>query len=125
MDDTLACKHAITKLALGFQISERIEQMLHVKSEDLRLYDLTNEDSPVLLEEENSTIENLYVNAKNRPKDGYKLLIESRCHIIILYGKGLHYWFVILQYGKGVCIITVRGFLRSKVPWQLLLSYFY
>ena len=51
--------------------------MLHVKSEDLRLYDLTeNENSPKLLEDETLSVKDLGFD-KPPGKDGYKLLIES------------------------------------------------
>lgn len=53
-------------------MSQRIQQILHVKMEDLRLYDLTNEDSPVLLEDENKTVDDLEY------KDGHKILIEGK-----------------------------------------------
>lgn len=52
-------------------MSKRIQQMLHVKPEDLRLYNLSNEDNPVLLEDETQTIEELEF------KDGQKILVEG------------------------------------------------
>ena len=56
-----------------------IEQLLHVKSEDLRLYDLVNENSPVLLEDETLTIRELGYESSRKPsKESYKLLIESK-----------------------------------------------
>ena len=54
--------------------------MLHVKSEDLRLYDITtDENSPVMLEDENDTLEKLGFDTTTVPKDGFKLLVESEC----------------------------------------------
>ena len=52
-------------------MSEYIEKVLHVKSEDLRLYDLTDEENPVHLDNETRTVEDLVFT------DGQKLLIES------------------------------------------------
>ena len=53
-------------------MSEYIEKVLHVKSEDLRLYDLTDEENPVHLDNETRTVEDLTFT------DGQKLLIESK-----------------------------------------------
>lgn len=51
--------------------------MLHVKSEDLRLYDLTDsENNPKLLEDETHTLKDLDFD-KPPGKEGFKLLIES------------------------------------------------
>ena len=58
------------------QMSEYIERILHVKSEDLRLYDLSDEENPVLLDNETMTIDDL------KFSDGQKLLVESKCTII-------------------------------------------
>ena len=52
-------------------MSQRIEQMLHVKGEDLRLYDLSNEESPQLLEDETKTVDQLEFS------DGQKILVEG------------------------------------------------
>ncbi|CAI8055038.1 hypothetical protein GBAR_LOCUS30033 [Geodia barretti] len=52
-------------------MSEYIEKVLHVKSEDLRLYDLTDEENPVHLDNETRTVEDLTFT------DGQKLLIEK------------------------------------------------
>lgn len=70
-------------LALKFifvQMSEKIQQVLHVKSEDLRLYSLADENSPILLEDEAKTIgeQDFYVQ-KQGAKDGFVLLVESKC----------------------------------------------
>ena len=40
-------------------MSEYVERILHVKSEDLRLYDLSAEEYPVHLDNETMTIANL------------------------------------------------------------------
>ena len=58
-------------LSATFQMSEYIEKVLHVKSEDLRLYDLSDEENPVLLDDENRTVNDL------KFTDGQKLLVES------------------------------------------------
>ena len=52
---------------------EYIEKVLHVKPEDLRLYDLSDEENPVHLDNEALTVGNLYFT------DGQKLLVESEC----------------------------------------------
>ena len=53
--------------------------MLHVKSEDLRLYNITaDENSPVLLEDETVTLEEEFDLEKAATKEGFKLLIESK-----------------------------------------------
>ena len=52
-------------------MSEYIEKVLHVKSEDLRLYSLSNEENPVHLDDETMTIADL------KFTDGQKLLLES------------------------------------------------
>ena len=67
------------------QIAEKAQQMLHVKSEDMRLYDITaDENSPKLLEDETVSIRDLgFSNGlKPAPKEGFKLLIESMCHCV-------------------------------------------
>lgn len=67
------------------QVSEKIQQLLHVKSEDLRLYDLTaDEDFPKPLEDETQTLQEIGFNktSKVAPKEGFKLLIESMCQIL-------------------------------------------
>ena len=51
---------------------ERLQTVLHTKPEDLRLYDLTDLDSPELLDEEEKTAEEMGF------KDGHSLLVESR-----------------------------------------------
>lgn len=69
-----------TSFFIPCQVSEKIQQMLHVKSEDLRLYDLTvGEDTPKLLEDEEITIvEMCNENSKKvSAKEGFKLLVES------------------------------------------------
>ena len=53
-------------------MSEYIEKVLHVKSEDLRLYDLSDEENPVHLDDETKTMGDL------KFTDGQKLLIESK-----------------------------------------------
>ena len=50
---------------------EHMQQVLHVKQEDLRIYDATNEESPELLDDETKTVEELGF------KDGHKILVES------------------------------------------------
>ena len=63
------------------QISEKVQQMLHVKGEDLRLYDLTeDENNPKLLEDETLLLKELGFDKPPKPptKDGFKLLIESK-----------------------------------------------
>ena len=51
--------------------------MLHVKSEDLRLYDLTaSENNPKLMEDETLTLKELDFD-QPPGKEGFKLLIES------------------------------------------------
>lgn len=63
-------------------MSEKIQKVLHVKGEDLRLYDLTgDEDCPRLLEDESQTLEQLGFSKgqKASPKEGFKLLVESEC----------------------------------------------
>ena len=59
---------------------EKIRQVLHVKPEDLRLYSLADENSPILLEEEDKTIEeqDFYQQKQQGSKDGFMLLIESK-----------------------------------------------
>ena len=52
-------------------MSEYIEKVLHVKSEDLRLYSLSNEENPVHLDDETMTVADL------KFTDGQKLLLES------------------------------------------------
>ena len=52
-------------------MSEYVEKVLHVKSEDLRLYDLTDEENPVHLDNEGLTVAELQF------RDGQKLLVES------------------------------------------------
>lgn len=59
-------------------MSEKFQQVLHVKSEDLRLYSMADENSPVLLEEENKTIEEQdFYQQKQMAKDGFMMLVES------------------------------------------------
>ena len=50
-------------------MSEYIERILHVNSEDLRLYDLSDEENPAHLDNETMTIANL------KFCDGQKLLV--------------------------------------------------
>ena len=59
--------------------------MLHVKSEDLRLYDITaDENSPVPLEDEEVTLESLSFDnsQKSVAKEGFRLLIESMFAVV-------------------------------------------
>ena len=56
---------------LILQMCEYIEKVLHVKSEDLRLYNLTDEEDPVHLDDETKTVADLQF------IDGQKLLVES------------------------------------------------
>ena len=53
-------------------MSSYIEKVLHVKSEDLRLYNLSDEENPVHLDNENMTVADL------KFADNQKLLIESK-----------------------------------------------
>ena len=46
-----------------------------MKAEDLRLYDFSTDDDPVLLDDESATIESL------RFSDGQKLLVESKSEV--------------------------------------------
>ena len=46
--------------------------MLRVKVEDLRLYDFSDDDQPILLENEDATLEQLNLS------DGHKILLESK-----------------------------------------------
>ena len=70
---------------LLLQMCEYIEKVLHVKSEDLRLYNLTDEEDPVHLDDETKTVADLQFS------DGQKLLVESEQqhlpiqHYCILY----------------------------------------
>lgn len=55
--------------------------MLHVKSEDLRLYNITaDENNPILLEDESMTLEELGFDNEQKAaiKEGFKLLVESK-----------------------------------------------
>jgi ubiquitin carboxyl-terminal hydrolase 6/32 len=54
------------------EMCEFLQRVLHAKQEDLRIYDLSNEDQPDLLDEESKTIEDL------RFTDGSKILVETR-----------------------------------------------
>lgn len=64
-------------------MSEKVRQVLHIKPEDLRVYDLSNENSPVLLEDEAMTVQDLeqqLLKSQQKsggPKEGYRLLVES------------------------------------------------
>lgn len=51
---------------------ERLQKVLHSKPEDLRIYDFNNDERPVLLDDEMSTIRELEFT------DGHKLLVESK-----------------------------------------------
>ena len=60
---------------------EQLQKVLHMKPEDLRIYDFKNEDQPELLEDEMKTIKELEFT------DGYKLLVESKCTLREKKGK--------------------------------------
>ena len=51
---------------------DHMQQTLHIKPEDLRIYDLNNDELPELLDDEEKTIEELDI------KDGQSILIESK-----------------------------------------------
>ena len=59
-------------------MSEYIEKILHVKSEDLRLYNLSDEENPVHLDNETMTVSDL------KFCDGQKLLVESEYTFVML-----------------------------------------
>lgn len=74
-------------------MSEKVQQMLHVKSEDLRLYDITvDENSPVPLEDEEATLESLNFNNSQKPatKEGFKLLIESMYKSFVMVSSAIY-----------------------------------
>ena len=50
---------------------EHLQQVLRIKPEDLRIYDMTNEDVPELLDDEEKTVTDLNY------REGQKILIES------------------------------------------------
>ena len=56
--------------------------MLHVKTEDLRIYSMVDENNPVLLEEEGKTIGELEFHfSQQKPgtrEGGYPILVESK-----------------------------------------------
>lgn len=63
-------------------MSEKLQQVLHVKAEDLRVYGMADENSPVLLEDETKTIAEVeYFQPKPGNKDGILLLIESEYNL--------------------------------------------
>ena len=51
---------------------DEFQRILHIKPEDLRIYNFANEDHPVLLDDEMASIKSL------RFEDGQKLLVESQ-----------------------------------------------
>ena len=51
---------------------ERLQKVLHIKPEDLRIYDFSNEEHPELLDDEAKTIREL------KFSDGHRLLVESK-----------------------------------------------
>ena len=53
---------------------DRMCQMLHTKSEDIRIHNFADEEHPELLEDEEETIGHLGF------EDNHKLLIESELH---------------------------------------------
>ena len=59
-------------LCLRAQLCERLQTVLHTKPEDMRLYDLTDLESPELLDDEEKIVEELGF------KDGHSLLVESK-----------------------------------------------
>ena len=54
------------------QVCERLQKVLHIKPEDLRIYDFINEDQPDLLDNETMTLKDLNIS------DGHKILVESK-----------------------------------------------
>ncbi len=50
---------------------DTMQQVLHIKPEDLRIYDLNNDEQPELLDDEDKTINELSF------IDGQNILIES------------------------------------------------
>lgn len=60
------------------EICETLQSVLRVKAEDLRVYDYSSNEDPVLLEDEAVTLEQL------RLTDGNKLLVESECVCVCL-----------------------------------------
>lgn len=57
---------------------DTFQKVLHSKPEDLRIYDLTNEDQPELLDEEHRTVGELGY------KNGQNILVESN-DVLILF----------------------------------------
>ena len=85
-------KGSIILLIICAQVSEKIQQMLHVKSEDLRLYDLTHdENAPKLLEDETQTIQEMFdTTQKPASKESLKLLIESMWNVVVTCSAPIH-----------------------------------
>ena len=63
-----------------------MQQMLHVKTEDLRIYSMVDENNPVLLEEEGKTIGDLEFHfSQQKPgtrEGGYPILVESKWAVV-------------------------------------------
>lgn len=57
---------------VSIQACECLQKVLHAKPEDLRIYNLSNEDQPELLDEDSATFEDLSFS------DGQKILVESK-----------------------------------------------
>jgi len=59
-----------------------MQQVLHVKAEDLRIYSMVDENNPVLLEDEGKTIGELEFHfCQQKPgarEGGYPILVESK-----------------------------------------------
>lgn len=56
-----------------------------MKADDLRVYNMVDENSPVLLEDETKTIEEMdFYQQKSGIKEGFLLLVESEFHTFFL-----------------------------------------
>ncbi|XP_070572719.1 ubiquitin carboxyl-terminal hydrolase 32-like isoform X2 [Ptychodera flava] len=68
----LAYVAAFSRMHTIQQVYDFLCQRLRIRNEDMRLWNLKDENNPILLEEENSTLENLCI------QDNQQLLIEVR-----------------------------------------------
>ena len=102
-----------------------MQQVLHVKQEDLRIYDATNEESPELLDDETKTVEDLGF------KDGHKILVESMGNYLstlsVCQSVYLSFClFIILFVYLSVCLSIILSVFLSiyhSVCLPVLLSY--
>lgn len=62
------------KIYFHDQVCECLQKVLHAKPEDLRIYNISNEEKPDLLDEEEKTLEELGFD------NGQKILVESKEH---------------------------------------------